>query len=110
MPFITNCPECPYGGRAIGPRGDPASQIALVGEAPGDDRGRAGKTILWTGSFEPLTERDLLGLERFRMAVRTELAGQATVFTADILPEPERFGQADLVRRLSDERDGHDPF
>ncbi len=61
-------------------------------------------------SFEPLTERDLLGLERFRMAVRTEMAGHATVFTADILPEPDRFGHMDVVRRLSDERDGHDPF
>ena len=35
VPFITNCPGCPYGGRAIGPRGDPASRIVLVGEAPG---------------------------------------------------------------------------
>ena len=77
--------------------------LALLQPAATDAR-------LLARSFEPLTERDLLGLERFRMAVRTELAGQATVFTADILPEPERFGQADLVRRLSDERDGHDPF
>ena len=62
---------------------------------------------LLASSFAPLTERDLVGLERFRMAVRTELSGQATVFTADILPEPESFGQGDLVRRLSDQRDGH---
>lgn len=77
--------------------------LALLQPAATDAR-------LLARSFEPLTERDLLGLERFRMAVRTELAGQATVFTADILPEPERFGRADLVRRQSDERDGHDPF
>lgn len=77
--------------------------LALLQPAATDAR-------LLARSFEPLTERDLLGLERFRMAVRTELSGQATVFTADILPEPERYGRADLVRRVSDERDGHDPF
>lgn len=77
--------------------------LALLQPAATDAR-------LLARSFEPLTERDLLNLERFRMAVRTELSGQATVFTADILPEPEWFGRADLVHRLSDERDGHDPF
>ncbi len=77
--------------------------LALLQPAATDAR-------LLARSFEPLTERDLLGLERFRMAIRTELAGQATVFTADILPEPARFGQAEVVHRLSDERDGHDPF
>lgn len=74
--------------------------IGLLQPAAADAR-------LLASSFAPLTERDLLGLERFRMAVRTELSGQATVFTADILPEPERFGQGDMVRRLSDQRDGH---
>jgi uracil-DNA glycosylase len=34
---VENCPECPYGGRAIGPRGDSASPIVLVGEAPWQD-------------------------------------------------------------------------
>lgn len=77
--------------------------LALLQPAATDAR-------LLARSFEPLSERDLLGLERFRMAVRTDLAGQATVFTADILPEPERFGRADMVRRLSDERDGHHPL
>jgi len=77
--------------------------LALLQPAATDAR-------LLARSFEPLTERDLLALERFRMAVRTELAGQATVFTADILHEPQRFVQANQVRRLSDERDGHDPF
>jgi hypothetical protein len=77
--------------------------LALLQPAATDAR-------LLARSFEPLSERDLLGLERFRMAVRTELSGRATVFTADILPEPERSGRADLVRRVSDERDGHDPF
>lgn len=74
--------------------------IGLLQPAAADAR-------LLASSFAPLTERDLLGLERFRMAVRTELSGQATVFTADILPEPERLGQGDVVRRLSDQRDGH---
>ena len=54
----------------------------------------------------PLTERDLINLPRFGMAIRTELDGQATVLTANVLPEPPRFGFGDLVRRLSDERDG----
>ena len=35
MPFIDRCHECPYQGKAIGPRGDRASRIVLVGEAPG---------------------------------------------------------------------------
>jgi hypothetical protein len=54
----------------------------------------------------PLTERDLINLPRFRMAVRTELDGDARVLTADVLPEPPRLGSAALVRRLSDARDG----
>jgi hypothetical protein len=54
----------------------------------------------------PLTERDLVNMPRFGMAIRTELDGQATVLTANVLPEPPRFGLGGLVRRLSDERDG----
>jgi len=54
----------------------------------------------------PLTERDLINLPRFRMAVRTELDGEARVLTADVLPEPPRLDSAALVRRLSDARDG----
>jgi hypothetical protein len=54
----------------------------------------------------PLTERDLVNLPRFRMAVRTELGGETSVLTADVLPEPPSLGSAELVRRLSDERDG----
>ena len=77
--------------------------LALLQPAATDAR-------LLARSFEPLTERDLLGIERFRMAVRTELAGRSTVFTADILPEPARFGLAAKVRSQSDERDGHDPL
>jgi hypothetical protein len=77
--------------------------VALLQPAATDAR-------LLAKSFEPLTERDLVAIERFRMAVRTEVGGRATVFTADILPEPERFGLGDHVRRVSDERDGHDPF
>jgi hypothetical protein len=54
----------------------------------------------------PLSDRDLLNLPRFRMAIRTELEGQGRVLTADVLPEPEPLGSASTVRRLSDERDG----
>ncbi|MGZ5410558.1 MAG: hypothetical protein ACXWDJ_11235, partial [Aeromicrobium sp.] len=53
----------------------------------------------------PLTERDLLNLPRYRMAVRTELDGQARVLTADVLPEEPSLGSASLVRRLSNARD-----
>ncbi len=56
--------------------------------------------------FAPLTERDLLNLPRFRMALRTELDGEARVLTADVLPESPSLGSAALVRRLSDARDG----
>ena len=56
----------------------------------------------------PLTERDLINLPRFRMAVRTELDGNARVITADVLPEPPSLGSGALVRRLSDARDGRD--
>lgn len=56
----------------------------------------------------PLTERDLINLPRFRMAVRTELEGNARVITADVLPEPPSLGSGALVRRLSDARDGRD--
>ncbi len=54
----------------------------------------------------PLTERDLINLPRFRMAVRTELDGETSVLTADVLPEAPDLGSGALVRRLSDERDG----
>ena len=35
VPFIDRCRECPYQGKAIGPRGNDASRFILVGEAPG---------------------------------------------------------------------------
>jgi hypothetical protein len=54
----------------------------------------------------PLTERDLINLPRFRIAVRTELGGETSVLTADVLPEAPDLGSGALVRRLSDERDG----
>lgn len=55
MPFIDPCPGCPYQRKAIGPRGNPASVIVLVGEAPGATEvdegqpfvGRAGTEVLW---------------------------------------------------------------
>jgi hypothetical protein len=56
--------------------------------------------------FAPLTERDLVNLPRFRIALRTELDGDIRILTADVLPEPPSLGSAPLVRRLSDRRDG----
>jgi uracil-DNA glycosylase len=55
VPIIDNCLGCPYRyGVAVGPRGNPASSIVLVGEAPGAKeivegepfRGPAGD-VLW---------------------------------------------------------------
>jgi hypothetical protein len=54
----------------------------------------------------PPTERDLVNLPRFQMAIRTELDGRATVLTANVLAEPPRLGFGGLVRRLSNEGDG----
>ena len=59
MPTIDRCHDCPYQGKAIGPRGQPNSPIVLVGEAPGareiDEgepfRGRAGD-VLWKAAAE----------------------------------------------------------
>ena len=68
---------------------------------PSADDARAVRDLM-----APLTERDLVNLPRFRMAVRTELDGEARVFTADVLAEPQSLGSAALVRRLSDARDG----
>jgi len=53
VPFIDRCVGCPYDGKAIGPRGNRASRIVLVGEAPGATeielgepfRGKAGETL-----------------------------------------------------------------
>jgi uracil-DNA glycosylase len=67
MPFIDRCPECPYGGRAIGTRGDPASRIVLVGEAPGATeivegepfRGPAGRVLSEALVGAELVEADL---------------------------------------------------
>lgn len=58
--------------------------------------------------MSPLTERDLLNMPRFRMAIRTELDGDARVLTADVLPEPPRLGSGAMVRRISDARDVRD--
>lgn len=61
MPTIVNCTGCPYRalGPAIGTRGDMASAIVLVGEAPGAGEiaagrpfvGRAG-SVLWAAVAE----------------------------------------------------------
>jgi uracil-DNA glycosylase family 4 len=67
VPFIDRCHGCPYQGKAIGPRGNPASRIVLVGEAPGATeiiegepfRGPAGD-VLWRAVSEArLLEGDL---------------------------------------------------
>jgi DNA helicase HerA-like ATPase len=68
---------------------------------PSADDARAVRDLM-----APLTERDLVNLPRFRMAVRTELGGSARVLTCDVLPEAAALGSAALVRRLSDARDG----
>ncbi len=65
----------------------------------------AADARLLRDEMAPLTERDLVNLPRFRMAVRTELDGDARVLTADVLPEAPSLGSAGLVRRLSDARD-----
>jgi DNA polymerase len=70
VPTIDWCPDCPYRefGPAIGTRGDPASPIVLVGEAPGADEiikglpfvGRAGTEVLWPALAEVgLHEQDV---------------------------------------------------
>lgn len=64
---------------------------------------------LLRGEFEPLTDGDLVNLPRFRMAVRTELDGDARVLTADVLPEPPSLGSAAEVRRRSHTRDARHP-
>jgi hypothetical protein len=74
---------------------------ALLQPAPEDAR-----TL--RDEFAPMTERDLVNLPRFRMAVRTELDGEASVFTADVLGQPTSLGSAQLVRQRSDERDARD--
>jgi DNA polymerase len=59
VPFIDRCRGCPYQGKAIGRRGNPASRIVLVGEAPGAQeiiegepfRGPAGD-VLWRAVSE----------------------------------------------------------
>jgi hypothetical protein len=60
--------------------------------------------------FAPLTARDLLNLPRFRMALRTEVAGERVLLTPDVLAEPPRLGVAAAVRRSSDDRDAWTPL
>jgi hypothetical protein len=75
--------------------------VALL--QPSSDDARA-----FRDEMSPLTERDLVNLPRFRMAIRTELDGEARVLTADVLPEPPRLGSGEMVRRRSDARDARD--
>ncbi len=77
-----------------------ANVATLMLLQPSADDARAVRDLM-----APLTERDLVNLPRFRMAVRTELDGEARVLTCDVLPEPPATGSAALVRRLSDARD-----
>ena len=66
---MEHCPGCPYRehGPAIGPRGDPASRIVIVGEAPGGNEivagrpfvGRAGDMLRRALAAAQLTEADL---------------------------------------------------
>jgi DNA polymerase len=70
MKTLDNCPDCPYRkyGPAIGSRGDAASPIVLVGEAPGEKEiekglpfvGPAGTRVLWPALREVgLSEADV---------------------------------------------------
>jgi uracil-DNA glycosylase family 4 len=67
VPFIDHCHDCPYQGKAIGPRGHPDSRIILVGEAPGATeivegepfRGRAGQVLSAALVEAGLVEADL---------------------------------------------------
>jgi DNA polymerase len=69
VPPVDWCPNCPYRefGRAIGTRGDPASHIVLVGEAPGATeivegepfRGPAGRLLSAALIEAGLVEADL---------------------------------------------------
>ncbi|MHB8960257.1 MAG: hypothetical protein ACYDAN_11575 [Candidatus Limnocylindrales bacterium] len=77
-----------------------ANVATLMLLQPSADDARAVRDLM-----APLTERDLANLPRFRMAVRTELDGEARVLTCDVLPEVPAEGSAALVRRLSDARD-----
>jgi uracil-DNA glycosylase len=43
---VQNCPGCPYGGPAIGSRGNPSSPIAIVGEAPGATEIKEGRPFV----------------------------------------------------------------
>jgi hypothetical protein len=61
---------------------------------------------LFADEMAPLSRRDLINLPRFRMAIRTEIEGEARVLTADVLAEPPSLGSAAAVRRASDARDG----
>ena len=85
MPIIDWCPDCPYRefGPAIGTRGDPASHIVLVGEAPGADEitkglpfvGRAGTEVLWPALAKAgLHEQDVFDLKRDLFGRLDELA------------------------------------
>lgn len=65
---VEHCPDCPYGGPVIGSRGNPSSQLVIVGEAPGETEirrgspfeGPAGKTLSRAIADAGLREADLL--------------------------------------------------
>jgi hypothetical protein len=113
----TSLRSTPAEGRKFGLRINMATQYmrALGQELQSAIRANVATMMLLQPSTEdirilgdlmaPLTERDLVNLPRFRMAIRTELDGEATVLTADVMPEPPRLGFEAFVRRLSDERD-----
>jgi uracil-DNA glycosylase family 4 len=67
MPIIERCRDCPYAGKAVGPRGNTASRIVLVGEAPGATeivekepfRGPAGAVLRKALADAGLSEADV---------------------------------------------------
>lgn len=89
VPTIEHCPDCPYRdfGPAVGTRGNPASRVVLVGEAPGATeiireepfRGRAGD-VLWKALDEAsLREGDVFVINS--VACRPYNAGRSNLRT-----------------------------
>ena len=101
VPFIDRCHDCPYQGKAIGPRGNPASRIVLVGEAPG------ATEIIEGGPF-----RGPAGQVLSQALVEAELVEANLFITNSVACQPRpvhpRVGAIDACRgRLIRDIEGH---
>jgi len=78
---VARCAGCPYNGAAIGPRGDPAAKVVVVGEAPGADELRTG--IPFVGQAGQLLSRALAkaGLEEGSLYVTNAMSCRPPVGT-----------------------------